>query len=488
MINENEKYDSDIKSSEIMLPGTILPEDFITIPTEITVHLGAPDEDAENVTVPFIDYIKNVGSSELYPTWPENAIRANIHAIVSVALNRIFTEWYRSRGYNFNITNSTVYDQAYVHNRGFFDSISNIVDDIFNQYIVRSGEIQPIYAQFCDGRISQCDGMYQWGTVDLANEGYTPIEILRYYYGDDIEIITDAPFSDIQNTYPGEPLKLGDSGINVYRFQHSLDRISNNYPGIPRISPLNGEFNESTEAAVREFQSVFNLPVTGIVGQGTWYAIRRIYIAVTKLGELSSEGLLISELEDIYSQIIYEGDTRPGVPILQYFLNVLSAYYDTIPAVPITGMFDSDTRTGVIEFQKTMNLPETGIVNQETWDILFSTVLGILETIPPEAVFLPRLRYPGIEYYEGIEGQYAGVVIIQEMLLYISIAVPQIPPVEINGVYDEATAAAVTEFQNLVGLEPTGIVDENTWSMLEDIYRSQRFSGVRTPGQYSGVI
>lgn len=197
----------------------------ITVPTEITVHLGAPDEDAENVTVPYIDYIKNVASSELYPTWPENAIRANIYAISSIAMNRIFTEWYRTRGYNFDITNSTQYDQAYVYNRDIYDNIARITDELYNQYIVKEGQIQPLFAQFCDGRVSQCNGLYQWGTVDLAQQGYSPLEILKYYYGEDINIVTGAPTGTIQETYPGEPLKLGDSGLDVFRMQFNLDRI-----------------------------------------------------------------------------------------------------------------------------------------------------------------------------------------------------------------------------------------------------------------------
>jgi len=189
--------------------------DIITVPDTITVHLGRPDEVAENVTVPFLEYIKNVGSSELYPTWPENAIRANLLAISSIALNRINTQWYRARGYDFDITNSTQYDQAFVFNRGIFDTIGNIANETFNQYIVREGQLYPLYATFCDGRISQCDGLLQWGTVDLANAGYTPIEILRYYYGEDIEVVTDDESEEFfEAVYPGEPMDLGDSSFD----------------------------------------------------------------------------------------------------------------------------------------------------------------------------------------------------------------------------------------------------------------------------------
>ncbi len=177
-----------IPETDIHIPGAAIPHTIVSFPANITVHLGPPDEEALNVTVPYLDYIKNVASSELYPTWPEEALRANIHAITSIAMNRIFTEWYRGRGYDFDITNSTQFDQAYVHERGIFDSVANIADDIFDEYVVRQGHIEPLFTEFCDGRISQCNGMYQWGSVDLANQGYTAIDILRYYYGNDVNI------------------------------------------------------------------------------------------------------------------------------------------------------------------------------------------------------------------------------------------------------------------------------------------------------------
>lgn len=448
----------------------------ITIPTTITVHLGNPDEEAENVTVPFLEYIKNVASSELYPTWPENAIRANIHAIISIAMNRVYTEWYRSRGYDFDITNSTQYDQAFVLNRGIFDSISTIADEIFTQYIVRQGQIQPLFATFCDGRISQCNGLHQWGTVELANQGYTPMEILKYYYGEDIEIVTDAIVGDIEASYPGEPLQLGDSSLDVLRMELYLERIRVNYPGIPKIEPLNGYFNKTTEEAVKVFQSVFNLPVTGIVDEATWYLIRYIYIAVTKLAELTAQGVLLSRVLELTEETFLEGDLRPRVVIIQYALNVLSIYYPTIPSVAITGYFDEQTRNAVIEFQKTMNIEPTGLVDRETYESLAANLFGILETLPPEAVYLPTLRWPGVVYNLGDEAP--TIYLIQEMLSYISLIIPIIPYIEPNGVFDEATQQAVIAFQNMNGFEPTGILDEQTWNSIVEVYRQQRYGGI----------
>ena len=267
---------------DVVIPEAQLPFTAVPFPLYITVHLGPPDEEALNVTVPYLDYIKNVASSELYPTWPEEALKANIYAINSIAMNRIFTEWYRSRGYDFDITNTPQYDQAYVHERGIFDTISNISNEIFDQYITRKGNIEPLYAAFCDGRISQCNGMYQWGSVDLASQGYTAEEILKYYYGNDITLVESTAAGVITGTYPGEPLSQGDSGVSVIRLQNYISRINDTFPLIPRVE-ITGFFDEGTENAVKVFQEIFNLPVTGVVDYDTWYRIRYIFIAVTHL-------------------------------------------------------------------------------------------------------------------------------------------------------------------------------------------------------------
>ena len=196
------------------------------IPETITVHLGTPSSSAENVTVSFADYIKNVASSEIYPTWPENAIRANIYAQISYALNRVYTEWYRARGYDFDITNSTAYDQSFVKGRNIFENISEIVDEIFNDYIRRQGFVEPLFATYCDGVEVSCDGLSQWGSVTLAEEGVIPYDILRNYYGDDIDLVFDAPVVNVIESYPGTPLRVGSSGDDVRRIQNQLNRIS----------------------------------------------------------------------------------------------------------------------------------------------------------------------------------------------------------------------------------------------------------------------
>lgn len=452
-------------------PAPPLPHVIVPFPMFITVHLGAPDEDAPNVTVPFIDYIKNVASSELYPTWPEEALRANIHAITSIAMNRIFTEWYRSRGYDFDITNDTQYDQAFVYGRGIFDNISQITNEIFDEYIVRTGHIEPLFATFCDGRITQCDGMYQWGSVDLANQGYDALDILKYYYGDDIEIIKEPLAGGITGTYPGSPLELGDAGIDVLRMQHSLSNISERYPLIPKVD-ITGFFDKKTEDAVKVFQQVFNLPVTGVVDKDTWYRIRFIWVAVTSLGELITKGLTLDEIQLLYTNLVLEGGTFPLVPYIQYYLNVISQKYNTIIPPNITQLYGPETTKAVIEFQNIVGLPPTGIVDQNTLNALYREAYQILTTTPVENIRLPpSLPFLGLDLKEGMGLQYPRILFLQIMLSYISMFIPEIPPVEINGIFGLDTTASVIAFQKLYGLPQTGVVDEATWHAIILVYQ-----------------
>ena len=224
------------------------------IPETITVHLGTPDSNAPNVTVDFASYIKNVASSEIFPTWPESSLRANIYAITSFALNRIYTEWYRSRGYDFDITSTTQYDQKFINDREYFQNISYIVDELFNDYVRRQGSVEPLFTAFCNGTTTTCAGLSQWGTVELANRGMTPYEILQYYYGDDIDIVMNAPVQSTMPSYPGIELKVGSIGNDVKSLQIYLNRISGNYPAIPKIAATDGVFGSDTEEAVRKLQ------------------------------------------------------------------------------------------------------------------------------------------------------------------------------------------------------------------------------------------
>ena len=305
------------------------------IPDYITVHLGSPDSNADNVTIPFADYIANVASSEIYPTWPESAIRANIYAQISFALNRIYTDYYRSRGYGFDITNSTAIDQSFVNGRDIFENIQQIVGDIFNSYVRRQGAVEPLFAMYCNGTTVTCNGLSQWGTVELAEQGYTPYEILKYYYGDDIDIVMNVPVGNEFAVSPMLPLTLGMVNDDVRRLQIRLNRISNNYPSIPKIVIPDGTYGYDTLDAVEAFQKIFNLNPDGIVGQATWYTVQRIYNAVKRLNELDSEGIKFEEITRQFPQTLSYGDDGVGVDDLQYYINYLSGYYDTIPSLVI---------------------------------------------------------------------------------------------------------------------------------------------------------
>jgi len=463
----------------VRIPGVT----YANIVDEIVVHLGKPDEQAENITISFIDYIKNVASSELYPTWPEEALRANIHAIVSIASNRVFTQWYRSQGYDFDITNSTTYDQAFVKGRGTFENIDIIVNEIFDEYIRREGRIEPLFAQYCDGRISQCEGMYQWGSVDLAEQGYAPLEILKYYYGNDIEIVSDAPRENLTEDFRGTPIHVGDSGVDVLIIQYRLNRISNNFPAIPKIPALTGYYGVPTSNAVKEFQKIFKLPQTGVVDRGTWLEIQQIFNAVTKISELGSIGLSQENISKDFSGILVEGQSSPRTKLLQYFINLVASFYSSIPSVIVDGYYGPETSKAVKEFQNTMNLPVTGLVDARTWDVLFRSVLGIVNTIPPSSLsvsfsILDIIDYPGKNYERGMGTEEPGVFVIQELLAYISSNIPDITYVPYNlidGVFGPITESAVITFQKYFGLEPNGIVDETTWNKLVDEYRNLRY-------------
>lgn len=455
-----------------------------TIPETITVHLGPPDSDAENVTLPFLDYIANVASSEIYPTWPESAIRANLYAQVSFALNRVYTEYYRSQGYDFDITNATSNDQSFVNGRVVFDNIRELAGELFNNYIRRTGSIEPLFAQYCNGTTVTCAGLSQWGTVSLAEEGYTPYEILTYYYGDNIELINDAPLAGNEGSAPSFALRVGSTGDEVRTAQIRLNRISSNFPSIPKILATDGIFAEDTEAAVRRFQEVFNLTPDGIIGKNTWYTIQNIYIGVKRLNSLNSEGITLNEVTRQYPGALQEGSVGDGVRNLQYFLAYLSQFYDTIPAPLIDGSFGTSTREAVEAAQRTFGLSIDGVVGELTWNAIVNAYLGIVRTIPVEYVEGVAIPYGGIPLRIGSESD--SVRLLQEYLNYISLSFPEIPAVSVTGYFGPRTQEAVIAFQNLNGLTPNGLVASTTWNAIIELYESL-FQGNRLgEGQYPG--
>lgn len=367
---------------------TVLP----FVPQRITVHLGAPSAYAANVTVPFIDYVKNVASSEIYPTWDEDALRANILAITSFALNRVYTEFYRSRGYDFDITNNTAFDQFFVNGRSYFENVSRLVDELFNDYLRRPGFVEPLAAKFCNGTTVTCEGLSQWGSQNLARQGYSYPRILRNYYGD-VEIVADAPIRGITSSYPGTPLRRGSSGPSVVVIQVELNRISQNYPAIPKVPAVDGIFGSRTEASVRAFQEVFDLTVDGIVGKATWYALVRLYTAVTSLSELRSQGQQFYSINWSYPNALEVGDTGDKVRHLQYMLSVMDAFIPEIPPLELDGIYGTNTANAVRAAQRYFGLPETGSVDEQTWDEIYDQFSGIentslrsRETFPEEAV------------------------------------------------------------------------------------------------------
>ena len=437
----------------------------VKVPSYITVHLGNPDDTAAaNVRVPFIDYIKNVASSEIYPTWPESSLRANIYAQVTYALNRIFTEWYPSRGYNFDITSSTQYDQKYIHEREIFEPVSRIVDSLFNDYIVRQGFVQPLFAQYCNGTTSTCQGLSQWGTVDLAEEGLSPYEILQYYYGDDIDLVFNAPTSAALPSYPGLPLRLGSAGEDVRTIKRQLNRIGQNYPGLQPRLELSGFFDLPTEEAVKSFQSIFNLQVDGIVGKATWYKLKSIYNAVKGLAELDAEGLTEDELSREFSVVLRPGDEGPQVAQIQYYLSVLAYFDDALPLPGRSGVFDTNTEDTVRAFQAANGLTVDGIVGRDTWNAIVRAYDETRNSIAPEILGSADDIYPGKVLTSGQTGP--EVELLQKYLIKAAGNVPEIPLITATGVYDAQTEEAIRTVQNLVGLEPSGVTGALTWDAV----------------------
>ncbi len=457
------------------------------IPTNITVHLGAPGSNAPNVTLPFADYIKNVASSEIFSTWDEAAIRANILSQVSFALNRIYTEWYPAMGYDYDITNNTYYDQKFINGRNIFENISRITDDLFNDYLRKEGTINPFFAQYCNGTTVTCDGLSQWGSQSLALEGYSDVDIIRYYYGDDTEIVVNAPIGENLPSYPGTPLREGDLNESVRRMQIYLNRISNNYPAIPKIPVINGAFDENTENAVKAFQRIFNLDSDGIIGKATWYRIVYLFDAVTRLAELTSEGVGYENLPKQFTGALTEGDTGGPVVTVQYFLSLLGQFVDFLPAVTIDGIYGSGTARAVSAFQQYKELPVTGSVDERTWESLYSAYKGVVDYLQTKNQLsgIATEPFPGVTLRRGDVGPSVGT--FKGYLSYIARVFFDIPPVAQNNVFDLRTQNAVREFQRIFSLPQTGQVDETTWNTIADVYRTVRAGQQRLSGQYPGT-
>ena len=360
------------------------------VPRSITVHLGAPDSWAENVTVSFPDYVKNVACSEIYPTWEPAAIQANVLAIISFALNRVYTEFYPSRGYDFQITSSTAYDQKFIRDRNIFENISRVVDEIFNDYIRRTGFVEPLAAKFCNGTTSTCAGLSQWGSQELAQQGYGAMEILRYYYGDNIELVRDAPVQSLGQSYPGAPLRRGSTGAAVVTVKTMLNRVSQSYPAIPKLWPVTRVFDRETEEAVRVFQSTFDLAVDGVVGKATWYKLVYLYVGLNRLSELVSLGQQFQSFSFQYPGLLRQGDRGSDVSVLQYMLALVAEFNPVLTVIQVDGVYGASTAQAVREYQRSRKLTADGVVGEETWYSIYGDFTGIERDLRNDNINFPQ--------------------------------------------------------------------------------------------------
>ena len=418
-------------------------------------------------------------------TWPEQALRANIHCQISLALNRIYTEWYPSKGYTFNITNSTSYDQYYVHGRTVFDVMVRITDDIFNTYLRKHGTVNPYYSEYCDGKSVTCPGLKQWGTVKLAEQGRSALQILRYYYGSSIEIVRCRNIQSIPQSYPGTPLRQGSRGAAVFTLQRQLNRITKDYPFLGKLT-VDGVFGSRMAATVRAFQKQFNLTADGVVGRQTWYKISYIYVSVKDLAELTSEGETASGTLSNGTwngTVLRTGSTGSAVEQAQFWLNTLAQYESAIPSVTVDGVYGTATANAVRAFQRRYGLTVDGVVGQATWTELYDEFLSIQsDNGTPNA-------YPGTPLREGSSGQ--NVRLVQFWLKIARTVYKDLASLTVDGKFGAGTAAAVRRFQRYFDLTSDGVVGRTTWNKLYEVYNdiaNRLLSSALRPGDYPGVL
>lgn len=437
----------------------------VVIPETVAVHLGVPSSNAENVYVSFPDYIKNVASSEIYPTWSEEALRANILAIISLTLNRIYTEWYPSQGYDFDITNSTQFDQSFVPGRNIFENISKLVDELFNVYIRRSSYLSPLFTSYCDGRRASCSGMSQWGSENLGAQGYSALNILRYYYGEDIELASTDIVSNFERSYPGSPLSFGSQGADVEYIRRQLYRISQNYPLIPRINPVYRVFDSALDSAVRVFQEIFGLTVDGIVGKATWYKISYVYASILKLAELGGVGETGTLPETPPTVVLKRGDTGRDVARLQFLLAYIGLFYDRIPSPLLTAFSVQAQSRRLSVFRRSSDFPKPAKPTLRSGKSYMRSMKTFLYGHRPE---LGEQSFPGNALRRGSRGE--DVRLMQEYLTRISEAYSEIPALTPDGIYGAATEEAVRAFQRRFYLPVTGVIDIRTWEQIVAVY------------------
>ena len=395
-------------------------------------------------------------------SWPEEALRANIIAQVSLALNRIWTEWYPSRGYSFNITGSPGYDQAYVNGRTVFAVMERLTAELFNTFVQRSGDAEPYFTEYCDGKTVTCPGMKQWGTVDRAREGLNALQILRYYYGNRVQLVTTNNIAAIPSSYPGSPLRRGSTGTNVRILQKQLSRIAKDYPSFGKPA-VTGTFDEATENSVKKFQKQFGLTADGIVGKATWYKISYIYVSVKDLSELTSEGETAEGIQSTGGwpgTVLRRGSTGSSVGQVQFWLSDLAQFDSSLVRVSVDGSYGAATERAVRAFQQKQNLTADGVVGQTTWNALYAAWVDAQSDLGGTA-------WPGTALRRGDTGM--EVRLVQFWLRLAADNYSALRTVTVDGSYGAATVSAVTTFQSLFGLTADGVVGRSTWNKLKEV-------------------
>lgn len=396
------------------------------------------------------------------PAWPEQALRANILAQISLALNRVWTEWYPSRGYTFNITGSPAVDQAFTEGRTVYAVMERLTAELFSTYVRRTGDAEPYFTEYCDGKLVTCKGMKQWGTVDRANEGKTALQILRYYYGNDVNLVTTNNIAAIPESYPGTALRRGSTGTAVRILQRQLDRIAKDYPAFGKPT-VNGTFDAETESSVKAFQKYFSLTADGVVGRSTWYKISYIYVSVKELAQLTSEG---ESMDGTVTGgtwpgvVLRRGDTGTYVELVQFWLSTLAEFDTDIPDLTVDGNFGAGTERSVKAFQTKAGLTADGVVGKATWDALYLAWVDVQSDMGGTA-------YPGTALRTGSKGN--EVRLVQFWLRVAADNYSTLQTVTVDGNFGSGTAAAVKAFQSLFGLTADGVVGRATWTKLNEV-------------------
>lgn len=438
------------------------------IPDIITVHLGNPDFEAPNITVPFISYIKNVVCSETLPDWPENALIANIYAIVSFTLNRYYTQWYRSKGCFFDITNDTRYDPAFLPSQSVFKNIDHLVNEWFNNYVIRLGSGVPLLCEFCNGTSVVCEGLSQVGAVRLAERGASAYEILMHYFGEDISIMQNAPLASGVERYAGTPLLRGASGENILTIKHQLNHIGANYTAIPRIPITSPNFDRQTEIAVRAFQNAFLMPVNGVIDKATWYQIKFINLSVQRhrrlmKGAFTTAGQVLPFMGDMAY-----GEKSMMVFAVQYYMSLIGYFYPLLNVVPLNGIYGPATYNAVTQFQRLFGLPVTGIIDEKMFCKLTALYRAVLGILPGNYPIKKARGYPGYIMSEGTDGH--DVWQLKTYLTSLGIENDELPVVPVTCYFGTQTRAAVLALQRLFGLPQSGDVGPETWACIAGQY------------------